>query len=172
MKSKLQVHSIFKKVIKFDREFTILDGYAGCYYEFVSLFTGTDAQCNKECIRLEKTSTVNKLAEKYQYVRDYPAHARDEYLYITGNPDEWIAERLSNGCEIRNLPNKPEIAAVGDVIEYIHAGLNILAKVGGVDTTSRDYGVWIIDTYGMNTATVTQDHVKFDNVINIYKSTK
>lgn len=60
MKSKVKEHHIFKQITKVDKAYKQFGGYAGKYYEFVSVFTGTDALVNKECVKLGKRSPLIK----------------------------------------------------------------------------------------------------------------
>jgi len=61
------------------------------------------------------------------------------------------------------------IANVGDVIEYIHEDCAILASVGFVDQTEKQYGVYVTSEYSFRCANIAQDYVYFKDVIAIYK---
>jgi len=61
------------------------------------------------------------------------------------------------------------IANVGDVIEYIHENCAILASVGHVDQTEKQYGVYVTSQYSFRCINVAQDYVYFKDVISIYK---
>lgn len=68
--------------------------------------------------------------------------------------------------------NNVILAEYDDVIAFICDGLKILASVAFVDMDTREYAVYVTTKYDMSGVGITQDYVKFDDVIEIYKKQK